>query len=372
MTRAAPPPGGREPAVPDVAAALEALVAIPSLSGGEARAVEALLQRWGPWADEAGRDAAGNAVLRFGQGPVAVTVLGHVDTVGGEVSVRREGRTLHGRGTVDAKGPLVTALHAAASARAATRSALTVRVVAAVEEEAESSRGARHAVATLPGPDLLVIAEPSGWARFAIGYKGRLRLSLRCERPHAHSAGAEASALDRLVRGCEHVLAWARESAATSERTFDAVQATILSLDGGDDGVRQHARATVGLRLPPAWSPDAAEARLRAMLGEELEVHRTSAERAARAPRDSRLTRVWRAAIRAAGGRARPVTKTGTSDVNVVAPAWPAPWLAYGPGDSGLDHAPDERLDLDELERAAAVFRGALERLASSAGARSA
>src|SRR2546430_452839 len=55
----------------------------------------------------AGVDAAGNAVgeLRHGPGPT-VMLLGHLDTVDGEIAVvHRDGR-LYGRGAVDAKGPL--------------------------------------------------------------------------------------------------------------------------------------------------------------------------------------------------------------------------------------------------------------------------
>jgi LysW-gamma-L-lysine carboxypeptidase len=50
--------------------------------------------------------------------------------------------------------------------------------------------------------------------------------------------------------------------------------------------------------------------------------------------------------------------------MNVVAPHWPVPTAAYGPGDSALDHTPEERLSLDEYDRAVAVLTDALTRLA--------
>jgi LysW-gamma-L-lysine carboxypeptidase len=37
--------------------------------------------------------------------------------------------------------------------------------------------------------------------------------------------------------------------------------------------------------------------------------------------------------------------------------------LAYGPGDSTLDHTPDEHLHLDDYQRAIAVLTAALQRL---------
>jgi LysW-gamma-L-lysine carboxypeptidase len=48
--------------------------------------------------------------------------------------------------------------------------------------------------------------------------------------------------------------------------------------------------------------------------------------------------------------------KTGTADMNVFAGEWDCPMATYGPGDSDLDHAPDEHLRLRELDRAVAVL----------------
>jgi LysW-gamma-L-lysine carboxypeptidase len=51
------------------------------------------------------------------------------------------------------------------------------------------------------------------------------------------------------------------------------------------------------------------------------------------------------------------VVKTGTSDMNVVARAWPdMPILAYGPGDSSLDHTPQEHIELWEYFRSIQVL----------------
>ena len=46
--------------------------------------------------------------------------------------------------------------------------------------------------------------------------------------------------------------------------------------------------------------------------------------------------------------------------MNVVAPHWPVPMLAYGPGDANLDHTPEERLPLDEYLRAVEVLGAVL------------
>ena len=42
--------------------------------------------------------------------------------------------------------------------------------------------------------------------------------------------------------------------------------------------------------------------------------------------------------------------------MNIVGPIWKCPIVAYGPGDSTLDHTPNEHLDLAEYERAINVL----------------
>jgi LysW-gamma-L-lysine carboxypeptidase len=46
--------------------------------------------------------------------------------------------------------------------------------------------------------------------------------------------------------------------------------------------------------------------------------------------------------------------------MNVVAPIWRCPILAFGPGDSALDHTPNEHQPIAELVSAAAVLEAAL------------
>ena len=72
--------------------------------------------------------------------------------------------------------------------------------------------------------------------------------------------------------------------------------------------------------------------------------------------------RSFLSAIRAADPAVQPgfVVKTGTSDMNVVGPLWRCPIVAYGPGDSALDHTPHEHLSLDEYWRAIEVLEQAL------------
>ena len=86
--------------------------------------------------------------------------------------------------------------------------------------------------------------------------------------------------------------------------------------------------------------------------------------------RRTTLAGAFLAAIRAEGGRGTFVTKTGTSDMNVIGPRWGCPIVAYGPGDSAYDHTPDERIHLPEYLQSIRVLTGVLGRLDAILGSR--
>ena len=72
------------------------------------------------------------------------------------------------------------------------------------------------------------------------------------------------------------------------------------------------------------------------------------------------LVRAFRAAIRSFGDKPRLLAKGGTADFNLAA-AWGCPMVAYGPGDSRLDHTSEERIDLREYVKAVNILGKALE-----------
>jgi LysW-gamma-L-lysine carboxypeptidase len=49
--------------------------------------------------------------------------------------------------------------------------------------------------------------------------------------------------------------------------------------------------------------------------------------------------------------------------MNVYAKAWDCPMVTYGPGDSDLDHAPNEHIHLAEYDRSVGVLTDVTERL---------
>jgi [amino group carrier protein]-lysine/ornithine hydrolase len=333
------------------------LVAIASPSREEANASQFLVD----WMtqhgyDKAFVDEAGNAVGIIGTGEREIVLLGHIDTFPGFPEVHIDGRNLYGRGSVDAKGPLCT--FAAAAQRAKLNDNVRVVVIGAVEEEAATSKGAHYAVNQY-SPDFCVIGEPSHWDRITLGYKGRLLLDWRWEGGMSHSAGDALSPAEHAINYWMRVKHYADTYNTDINSIFAKFDATVRDINTRLDGVNGIAEMTVGFRLPPNIVPQDIVDQFPPTDGATV-TPRGSAV-AFTGDKNSELSRYFRRAIRASEGKPRFLYKTGTADMNVVGPIWNCPIVAYGPGDSALDHTPHEHLELDEYLSAIRVLTHVLE-----------
>jgi [amino group carrier protein]-lysine/ornithine hydrolase len=384
---------------------LHGLVAIPSTSRNEAEASAWLVSQMQQLSyDRAFVDAAGNAVGEIGspQADRTMLLLGHIDTVPGNIPVRIEegeaGPLLYGRGSVDAKGPLATFTMAAARIGSAWAHEKNLRivVVGAVEEEAATSKGARFIADRFDGihepkPDACIIGEPSGWQRITLGYKGRLLVELEASQPMAHTAGPDRGVATVAVDFWNWLTAYTDRFNQGREKTFDQLLPSLRDLQTWtDDAMHDWVRARTGTRLPLGFDPNDFVAELGVWAASCVEaasppvalpaigpgdahlVHISGArteiylnllgyEPAWRSDRSTSLARAFLAGIRSVSDE-RPgyLVKTGTSDMNVVGPAWGCPIVAYGPGDSSLDHTPHEHIQLDEYWQAVQVMEETL------------
>ena len=342
-------------------ALVRGLVEIPSVSRREGEAVEWLVARMAERGFRASVDDAGNAVGEIGEGPVHVVLLGHIDTVPGDIPVRVEGDELVGRGAVDAKGPLAAFVAAATAPIAGVR----VTVVGAVEEESPTSAGARYR-ATQPAPDWCVIGEPSGWDAVTVAYKGRLTLDLTVTREARHGAAPGPTVAEEALALWDRV----RDSVTTragATRAFERLDCRLERIEAGKpDGLVEAARLRVGYRVPPGMDPGELESAAMSLAQRDgptrIAVSTQGREEPVRTPRTSPLARAFVRAIAAADGQATFKEKSGTSDMNILFPAWGCPMVAYGPGDSRYDHTPIERLSIADFGRSISVLQGVLSR----------
>ncbi|MDL5362867.1 [LysW]-lysine hydrolase [Halalkalicoccus sp. NIPERK01] len=351
------------------------LVSIPSPSGEERAAAERLVEFFEAHDREVRIDDVGNV-----RAPADDRVLltSHIDTVPGEIPVRTENEVLWGRGSVDATGPLCAMAVAAVSSGAS--------FVGVVGEETDS-RGAWHLIEDREEPDAVINGEPSGWDGITLGYRGMLAGTYVATSESGHTSRPEPNAIQHAIGWWSRVEErFAPDEDEEWEPVFERVTTKPVSVEGGTDpdGLSVSATLDGQFRVPPSLTIE----EVREMA--EHELYSSSNRSSGRGPRDGELgpdtdaagtvnwgrpippvmesprtdlARAFRVAIRGEGGDPRLLRKTGTSDMNVYASAWDCPMVTYGPGDSDLDHAPDERLDLAEYDRSIAVLREVAKRL---------
>ncbi|MFB6172845.1 MAG: [LysW]-lysine hydrolase [Haloarculaceae archaeon] len=332
----------------------EAVVATPSPTGEETACAELLVEFFEERGREAWLDEVGNVRAPADDG---VLLTSHVDTVPGDIPVEVEetedGPVLWGRGSVDAKGPLVS------MAVAAVRTGASF---AGVVGEEVDSRGARHLVADRDAPDAVVNGEPSGWDGITLGYRGLVSGTYVATSESGHTSRPENNAIEDAMAWWDRVEE--RFAVDEWEPVFERVTTKPVRFEGGvsDDGLSVEATMDVQLRVPPDLTAD----EVREIADGKLTVGTVNwkdmVEPVMQSPR-TEVARAFRGAVRRAGGDPRLLRKTGTSDMNVFARQWDCPMVTYGPGNSDLDHAPDERIDLDEFDRATHVLEDVCTRL---------
>jgi LysW-gamma-L-lysine carboxypeptidase len=309
-------------------------------------------------------DAAGNLVATRGSGSRRLLMLGHLDTVPHRWPVSwSEDGVLTGRGTVDAKASLVTYLRLLADLEVPQD--VQIRVVGAVQEEITAS-GAFFARDHYPA-DAVIIGEPSGAQALTIGYYGLVKVRLSTAEHTEHTAGKGVrTAGDRMVE----VLRQVREEVAQLE---PEAMVAVLGINARNEGDMQVGEAVVDVRVPPRLDVQELLAALHKPAVDPVRLDILRATPGVATPRSNPLVKSFQRAFSATGTVPRFLMKKGSSDMNTLATTWrDVPMVAYGPGDSKLDHTPHEHISASEFHQAQSVLRAAVQEWAGITDATSA
>lgn len=345
----------------DLLAATARLVAVPSVSGNEARLadlIEAeLVARPHLEVVRVGDNLV--ASTRLGR-PVRLVLAGHLDTVPSSANDTPvlEGDVLAGLGSADMKGGLAVML-ALAGLEAP---ACDLRFVFyAREEVARAESGLLELAAARPDlleADAAVLLEPTG-ARVEAGCQGVVKAQARLAGRRAHVARPwmGTNAIHRLAPLLERVAAFGDRRPVVEGCTYrESLQ--VVRVGGGDAAnvVPDEAGALLVYRFAPDKDVEAAFALLESHLapalgdpaGDRLELVDSAP---AAVPG---LSHPLLEALVSTSGRP-PLAKLGWTDVAFFAERG-VPAVNFGPGDALLAHGPDERVERSELEAVQATL----------------
>ncbi len=319
------------------------------------------------------KDEVGNVIGEIGQGKLVILLCGHMDTVDGYIPVRVENNKLYGRGAVDAKAPLA-AMIVAASTFVKKSFPGKILVVGVVDEEG-SGRGIKHFIKEGIQPDYAIFGEPSGIGKIVFGYKGILNIKITCETPSGHSAAPWL--FDNAIEKAMEIWRQIRKLHLREEKLrsrFYSITSCLTKINGGNASsmIPSKCDIYVQLRIPPQFTPEQVFNEVKRKIKRyqatnpkvSVKVKMESVANAFEADRRSVLVRALAWAIRKTTlNYASFSRKTGTGDMNVLGNALKIPVVTYGPGDSRLDHTPNEHIDLQEYLISIQVYRKALMKL---------
>ncbi len=320
-------------------------------------------------------DAAGNVIGEIGTGRPRILLCGHMDTVPGELPVRLEDDQVYGRGAVDAKSSLASMLVACVQASRDGAFSFNATLVGVVQEET-STKGIHQVISDQQPYDLAIFGEPSGSRNVTIGYKGHLHVNLTCSTKGGHSAShwISRNSFDEAVKLWNKLESSCFMNNEASK--FNALTGSVTKMTAGDDTntIPSSARLELDVRIPPSLTIEAIEKKITGVCKEMEENARgelaASASFGNRCPpflgeNDSTVARAYRMAIReVTGQQATLVKKTGTSDMNLLAEKYNIPMVAYGPGNSALDHTDNEHVSISEYLESIRVSTMAIRNMA--------
>jgi len=316
-------------------------------------------------------DDVGNIIATKGSGSPKIMLCGHMDTVPGRIKVRKEENYLFGRGSSDAKGPLIAMLFAAASVE---KNNGTVTFVGAVDEEGNAT-GIKSLTHDKPDVDYAIFGEPSGTKQITVGYKGRIAINLKINVGDSAHASAPWLAKNAIEESSLFLNQIKNEIESGQEEKTKGMMltATITEIKGGlsHNVTPRECDSTLDIRIPVGTNCKLVEEKLSKVVKEISKSRGVEAfysiideTEPFEAQHSSPLVRALTLAVLDIE-KQRPtlIRKTGTGDMNVIGNKLSIPVVTYGPGDPHAAHTIDEKISIDEYLRGIEVLKRTIQHL---------
>jgi glutamate carboxypeptidase len=299
---------------------------------------------------------------RLAGGAGNVIVLGHADTVFGSGTARlrpfaaAEGRA-YGPGIADMKGGLVVAL-AAFECLASDAARPTAHVVIVGDEEIRLTPP--PFLDAVRGDACLVLECGRAAGGFVVGRKAGMWLNLTVEGRAAHAGTENERGRNAIVALCSEVLRISELHEAREDLTV-----TVAVVEGGTarNTVPDHGRALIDIRAGTSSDLDWVLARIRTANSPPTGIRTTielEGEWPQMCPEAARpLAEAYEELARDASVASRPETSGGMSDGCWTAAAGIPTLDGLGPI-GGLDHGPDEFIDVASIPTRAGLLAGLL------------
>ncbi len=309
------------------------------------------------------QDQANNVIVSASEGRPLIYLIGHMDTVPGELPVFYDGTNVYGRGAVDAKSALSAFLFSSLSLKDL---GCGLKFIAVTDEE-RLSEGMKEIIKREQRPDYAVFGEPTGLTGIAVSYKGRLlaKLSFSAKPYHSSSPPEGKTAFDLMIEAVNEIYLKVKSLNSESTSHFDSVTAQVVKCSCGDSTNKTPslAESYIDIRVPPRFKTEELEELL--LKGKNYSVE--DRLEAFYTPPTNELPRAfYRGIYKVLREKASFVRKLGTCDGNVLRSYYDVPAIAYGPGESKLSHTDEERVPVRDFLESIEVVKESIKELCKS------
>ena len=318
-------------------------------------------------------DEAGNVYGEYGSGTPTILLCGHMDTVQGWISVKKENNWLYGRGAVDAKSSLAAMVSASSDIKSNLNEGRVI--VTGVVEEEKTSKGIRQLLREKINVDYAIFGEPSGAKNITFAYKGKMDFRIKCKTTSGH-VGAQHLLENAVEKGFE---LWNKIRTACTEYEspkgmFYSVTPclTKISSQRTSGGIPDVCLFNVDVRLPPSVKTNLCEDFIKKVI-DDFRSDNPKVSVASKVldkvepfavDRTTLLVKALeKAIVEVTGGPVKFLKKTGTGDMNIFGAESGVPSITYGPGDSRVSHTKYERIELSEYAASIQVYKRMIENL---------
>ncbi|MEM2895963.1 MAG: M20/M25/M40 family metallo-hydrolase [Candidatus Bathyarchaeia archaeon] len=349
------------------------LLKIYSPSGEEEKISDYLIKVMSKFGIESYKDEVGNIIGSCGKESPSVLFCGHIDTVPGFIPVEIKENRIHGRGAVDAKSSIASMIFATKLLREEDFDG-KIMIAGLVDEEGRGL-GIKHFLKNGVKADYVIFGEPSGIQNITIGYKGSLHLTVNCKTLTGHSASPWLfeNAIEKSIEIWNLVKNFHLPEEKAGSIFYSITSCLTRLCGGGKPGlVPDESTIEMDLRFPPPFSPIFIFEEIKKIIkkyedeNQKVKINISLEDFCPpfESKRDSLLVKSLAWAIRKVTSKqAVLVRKTGTADMNVLGQVLEVPIVAYGPGDSKLDHSPNEYIMVDEYLASIQVYKRAIMKL---------
>lgn len=318
------------------------------------------------------KDDVGNVIGEIGEGEPTLLLSSHMDTINSLLPVREEEDKIFGRGTVDAKGPLMSL--AIASSKFCKKPINGKIIFVGVVREEVSTDGMDNFLNSGVKIDYAIFAEPNNTINVVVAYKGRLSLEIIINSNKGSGHPANSWLFENSIELAFSFYTKLRNlfSSKYKGRTpyFTVIPniTEILSAEG-KNVIPAQTKMYIDIRYPPGINSNKLLEEINSLKLDfiknndcSIDIEILSQVEGYSVSTKNELVKALKKSIEnSLGVKARLTRKTGTTFMNIIGNRLNIPTVSIGPGDPKLEHSKNEYIIKEDFLNEIKVIENFLE-----------